>query len=37
LPLDVARAGLEKLAGQDATIGPPFRYATITAKGLAMV
>jgi len=35
--LDVARAGLEKLAGQDETIGPPFRYATITAKGLAMV
>jgi hypothetical protein len=35
--VDAAKAGLEKLAAQDPTIGPPFRYVTITPQGIAGV
>jgi hypothetical protein len=31
----VAKAGLEKLAGQDEYIGPPFHFVTITKAGIA--
>lgn len=33
--VDAAKAGMEKLAAQDQTIGPPYRYVTITAQGIA--
>jgi hypothetical protein len=33
--VDAAKAGMEKLAAQDQTIGAPFRYVTITAQGIA--
>lgn len=33
--LDAAKAGLERLAPQDYTIGPPYRYVTVTAQGMA--
>jgi hypothetical protein len=33
--LDVARTGLERLAPQDYTIGPPYRYVTVTAQGIS--
>ncbi|MFZ5449737.1 MAG: hypothetical protein ACOZFS_13990 [Thermodesulfobacteriota bacterium] len=32
---DAAKAGMEKLASQDQTIGAPYHYITITAKGIA--
>jgi hypothetical protein len=35
--MDAAKAGMEKQAAGDDTIGPPFRYATITAKGIAQI
>jgi hypothetical protein len=31
----VARAGMEKLASQDQYLGPPYRFVTITAAGVA--
>jgi hypothetical protein len=34
---EAAKAGMQKLAAQDEGIGPPFRYLTITAAGLADV
>jgi hypothetical protein len=33
--VDAAKAGMDKLAAQDQTIGPPFRYVTITAPGIS--
>jgi hypothetical protein len=33
--VDAAKAGMEKLAAQDDTIGAPYRYFTITAQGIA--
>jgi hypothetical protein len=33
--VDAAKAGMEKLAAQDQTIGSPYRYVTITAQGIA--
>ena len=33
----VAKAAMEKLAGQDEYIGPPYRYFTITAQGVQKV
>ncbi len=33
--VDAAKAGMEKLAPQDETIGPPYHYVTITAQGIA--
>jgi hypothetical protein len=35
--LDAVRAGLEKQAAQDEAIAAPFRYVTITAKGISQV
>jgi hypothetical protein len=35
--LDAAKAGMAKQAGQDDTIGPPFRYVTITQKGITQI
>jgi hypothetical protein len=35
--VEVAKVGLEKLAGQDEYIGPPYRFLTITAQGVAEV
>jgi hypothetical protein len=32
---EAAKAGMEKQASQDQTIGPPFRYVTITAQGIS--
>jgi hypothetical protein len=32
--VDAAKAGMEKLASQDQTIGQPYRYVTITADGI---
>jgi hypothetical protein len=32
--VDAAKAGMEKQAAQDQTIGPPYRYVTITAQGI---
>ena len=34
---EVAKAGMEKLAAPDGSIGPPYRYMTITAAGLTEV
>lgn len=34
---EVAKAGMEKLASQDAGIGSPYRYVTVTAAGLTNV
>ena len=31
---DAARAGMEKLAGQDEYIGAPYQYVTITKAGI---
>jgi hypothetical protein len=33
--VEAAKAGMEKLAAQDSSIGPPYHYATITAQGIA--
>jgi hypothetical protein len=33
--VETARAGMEKLASQDQTIGPPYHYVTIAAQGIA--
>jgi hypothetical protein len=33
----VAKAAMEKLAGQDEYIGPPFHFLTITATGVKKV
>jgi hypothetical protein len=33
--VDAAKAGMEKQASQDQTIGPPFHYVTITAQGIS--
>jgi hypothetical protein len=33
--VDAAKAGMEKLAAQDQTIGSPYRYVTITVQGIA--
>jgi hypothetical protein len=33
--VDAAKAGMDKLAAQDQTIGPPYHYVTITAQGIA--
>jgi hypothetical protein len=33
--VDAAKAGMEKLALQDNSIGPPYHYVTITAQGIA--
>jgi hypothetical protein len=33
--VEVTKAGLEKLAGQDEYIGPPYRFMTITDRGVA--
>ena len=33
--VEVAKVGLEKLAGQDEYIGPPYRFLTITDRGVA--
>ena len=33
--VDAAKAGMEKLAAQDDSIGAPYRYVTITAQGIA--
>lgn len=33
----VAKAAMEKLAGQDEYIGPPFHFLTITAEGVKKV
>jgi hypothetical protein len=30
-----ARAGMEKLAARDESLGPPYRYATITGAGIS--
>jgi hypothetical protein len=35
--VEVAKAGMEKLASRDDRIGPPYRYVTITGAGLAKV
>jgi hypothetical protein len=32
---EAAKAGMEKLAGQDQYVGPPYQYVTITAAGIA--
>jgi hypothetical protein len=32
--VDTAKAGMEKLAAQDQTIGTPFQYVTVTAQGI---
>ncbi len=32
---EAAKAGMEKLAGQDEYLGPPFHYVTITAAGIS--
>lgn len=32
--VDAAKAGMEKLAAQDDSIGAPYRYVTITAQGI---
>jgi len=31
---EVAKAGMEKLSGQDAYIGAPYQYVTITKAGI---
>ncbi len=35
--VDAAKAGMEKLAAQDDSIGAPYRYVTITAQGITEV
>jgi hypothetical protein len=35
--VEAVKSHLEKLAGQDEQIGPPFQYRTITAQGIAAV
>ncbi len=35
--VDAAKVGLEKLAGQDEYLGPPYRFLTITAAGIKEV
>ncbi len=35
--VEVAKVGLERLAGQDEYIGPPYRFLTITAAGVKEV
>jgi hypothetical protein len=35
--VETAKAGMDKLAAQDPTIGPPYHYVTITAQGIAGV
>ncbi len=35
--VDAAKAGMEKLAHQDPSIGPPYYYVTVTAKGVSQV
>lgn len=34
---DTAKAAMEKLAKQDEAIGPPYKYVTVTAQGIAQV
>jgi hypothetical protein len=35
--VDVVKSHMEKLAGQDESIGPPYHYLTITEKGISAV
>ena len=35
--VEVAKAGMEKLASQDGSIGPPYQFMTVTAAGLTEV
>ena len=35
--VEEVKAQMEKLAGQDEHIGPPYHYRTITAQGIASV
>lgn len=33
--VDTARAGMEKLAARDESLGPPYRYVTVTGAGIS--